>query len=218
MSLFSDAANKQPDHAYRSACRIIELIDTYLRGLRSTAAVPEAADYTVTLVVRSPLSPAAAALATRAEDLAVHEIGARIILAKPAPSEALEELLQATKPVLRGENVAARVRWARNPSLLDAHEQMTLGSTICWSGDAMRRSPQRPGVLEIAEQDAPSSVRLAGMAFSALWSACVPLSRSQMAGDKRRLFDSLSEMALAVHRKEAAGVTIPSMGENSTRH
>jgi len=25
-------------------------------------------------------------------------------------------------------------------------------------------------------------------------------------------------MALAVHRKEAAGVTIPSMGENSTRH
>jgi len=95
---------------------------------------------------------------------------------------------------------------------------MTLGSTICWSGDAMRRSPQRPGVLEIAEQDAPASVRLAGMAFSALWSACVPLTRAQMAGDKRRLFDSLSEMALAVHRKESAGVTIPSASETSTRH
>lgn len=82
----------------------------------------------------------------------------------------------------------------------------------------MRRSPQRPGVLEIAEADAPASVRLAGIAFSALWSACVPLTRAQMGGEKRRLFDSLSEMALAVHRKEASGVTIPGIGENSTRH
>ncbi len=217
MSLYSDLANTQPDHAARSACRIIELIDAHLRGHRTTCA-PEAADYAVTLIARSPLSPAAAALATRAEDLAAHEIGARIILANPAPTEALRELMQALKPVLRGENVATRVRWARNPSLLDAHEQMTLGSTICWSGDAMRRSPQRPGVLEIAEVENPAAVRLAGMAFSALWSACVPLTRSQMAGDKRRLFDSLSEMALAVHRKEAAGVTIPSIAESDTRH
>ena len=144
MSLISDSPNQQPDHAYRSACRIIELIETYQHSLKNAVA-PEAADYTVTLIARSPLSPAAAALATKAEDLAAHEIGARIILAKPAPTEALQELIQALKPVLRGEVVSGRVRWARNPSLLDAHEQMTLGSTICWSGDAMRRSPQRPG-------------------------------------------------------------------------
>lgn len=217
MSLFSDAANTRPDHAHRSACRIIELMESYLHGLKGAAA-PEAADYSVTLIARSPLSPAAAALATKAEDLAAHEIGARIIFAKPAPAEALEELLEALKPVLRGERAAARVRWARNPSLLDAHEQVTLGSTICWSGDAMRRSPQRPGVLEIAEEDAPMSVRLAAMAFSALWSACVPLTRAQMAPGKPRLFDSLSETALAVHRREAAGVTIPSVSQNSTRH
>jgi hypothetical protein len=217
MSLISDSPNQQPDHAYRSACRIIELIETYQHSLKNAVA-PEAADYTVTLIARSPLSPAAAALATKAEDLAAQEIGARIILAKPAPTEALQELIQALKPVLRGEVVSGRVRWARNPSLLDAHEQMTLGSTICWSGDAMRRSPQRPGVLEIAEEDSPASVRLAGMAFSALWSACVPLTRAQVGGEKRRLFDSLSEMALAVHRKDAAGVAIPSVGENSTRH
>jgi len=74
MSAFSQFPNNEPDHAYKSACRIIELIEIYLRRFKS-AATPQAGDHTVTLMVRSPLSPAAAALATKAEDLAALEVG-----------------------------------------------------------------------------------------------------------------------------------------------
>lgn len=217
MSLFSDIPNRQPDHAAQATCRLVELIETYLYKL-SRACGQDAAEYCVTLIARSPASPAAAALATKADDLGARQVSARIILAKPAPSDALEDLLEAVKPVLRGEEVCSRLRWARNPGLLDAHEQMTLGSSICWSGDAMRRSPQRPSALEIAEEDAPSSVHLARLSFSALWSCSRPLGRRQLASEKRRIFESLSEMAMAVHRREAGGVAIPSMSEDTTRH
>jgi hypothetical protein len=217
MSLFSDIPNRQPDHAAQATCRLVELIETYLSKV-SRACGQDAGEYCITLIARSPASPAAAALATKAQDLGAWQVSARIILAKPAPSEALEDLIQAVKPVLRGEEVCSRLRWARNPGLLDAHEQMTLGSSICWSGDAMRRSPQRRSALEIAEEDAPSSVHLARLSFSALWSCSRPLGRRQASSEKRRLFESLSEMAMAVHRREGGGVAIPSMNEDTTRH
>lgn len=217
MSRFSDAPTKTVDQAARATRRIVELIEIYLRQLKAKSS-PEPGDYVVSLVARSPASPAAGALAAKADDLGAQQVSARVIFAKPAPTEALDDVLRALKPVLRGESIPVRVRWARNPGLLDAHEQMTLGSAICWSGDAMRRSPQRPGVLEMAEENAPDAVRRASLAFSALWAASRPLSRNLVNGDKRRTLDSLSDMAMAVHRREGGDVTIPSISEDTTRH
>lgn len=217
MSRFSDLPNRTTDHAARATLRIVELIDSYLRHLRG-APSEEAGDYAVTLVARSPASPAAGALAAKADELGAEQVSANIIFAKPAPSDTLEEVLRAIRPVLRGEAVPARVRWARNPALLDAHEQLTLGSSICWSGDAMRRAPQRPHALEMAEDCAPDAVRRASLGFSALWAASKPLSTSQMRGEKRRVYDSLSDMAMAVHQRESGEVAIPSISDNTTRH
>ncbi len=216
MSRFSDLPTRPTDHAARATLRIVELIDNYLRHLRS-APSEEAGDYAITLVARSPASPAARALAAKADELGAEQVSANIIFAKPAPSDTLDEVLRAIRPVLRGEAVPARVRWARNPALLDAHEQLTLGSSICWSGDAMRRAPKRPQALEIAEERAPDAVRRACLGFSALWAASTPLTTSYR-GEKRRVYDSLSDMAMAVHRRESGEVEIPSIGHRTTRH
>jgi len=217
MSRSSDMPCQTSDHAARATLRIVELIDIYLRHLRSSPS-EQAGDYAVTLVARSPASPAAGALAVKADELGAEQVGANLIFAKPAPTDSLDEVLRATRPLLRGEAVAARVRWARNPALLDAHEQLTLGSSICWSGDAMRRSPQRPQALEMSEECAPDAVRRASLAFSALWTASKPLSTSQMGGEKRRVYNSLSDMAMAVHQRESGEVAIPSISDNITRH
>ncbi len=217
MSRFSDLPHDHTDHAARATLRIVELIETYLHHLRS-APSDEAGDYAVTLLARSPASPAAAALAAKADELGAEQVGANIIFAKPAPGNVLEEVLRAVRPVLRGESVPARIRWARNPALLDAHEQLTLGSSICWSGDAMRRAPRRPQALEMAEECAPDTVRRSLMAFSALWAASKPLTTGQMRGDNRRVYDSLSDMAMAVHQRESEEVAIPSISGNTTRH
>lgn len=217
MSRLTNPPHRTSDHAARATLRIVELIDSYLRDLRRAPSA-ETGAYCVTLVARSPASPAAAALAAKAEELGAQQVSASIIFAKPAPSDALDDVLGSIRPVLRGESVAARVRWARNPALLDAHEQLTLGASICWSGDAMRRAPQRPQALEIAEECAPDAVRRATLGFSALWAASKPLTTNQVRGDKRRVYDSLSDMAMAAHQHEAGEVAIPSISNNTTRH
>ena len=217
MSRFSDSPTQTPDHAVRATRRLAELIETYLRRLARQPS-QEAGDYTITLIARSPASPAAGALAVKADDLGAQQVSANVIFAKPAPSEALEDVLLALKPLLRGESVAARVRWARNPALLDAHEQITLGTNICWSGDAMRRSPQRPGVLEITEEGAPDAVIRAASAFSALWAASKPLRQSHPTAVKRSTFAPFADMGMSLHQRENSGVTIPSIGEDTTWH
>jgi len=61
-------------------------------------------------------------------------------------------------------------------------------------------------------------VRRAALGFSALWTASKPLSSNQMGGEKRRVYDSLSDMAMAVHQRESGEVAIPSITDNTTRH
>ena len=217
MSHYSAVPHHTTDQAARATRRLIELVESYLQRLCAPGA-GEPGAHVVTLIARSPASPAAGALAAKADELGARQVSARIIFAKPAPTEALEDQLSAMQPLLRGERITERVRWARNSGLLDAHEQMCLGAAICWSGDAMRRSPQRQGVLDMVEEGAPDAVRRASLAFSAMWAASHPLSSRHLRGEKRKVFDSLSEMALALHHREAGHVAIPSVGEDTTRH
>ncbi len=217
MGFLSAFQKKKPDDDGGAAYRIVELLDRYLHALDQGDAMGPR-EYCVSLIARAPASPAAFALALRAGELAQRHVQARVILAKPAPSDVLTELLREIRPLFRGEPASERVRWARNPGLLDAHEQLTLGSSFCWSGDAMRRSPQRRPALELIEENAPGSVRLAALAFSAMWSASRPLSAAQTGASRRSVLSSLSEVALAVHRRETASVSLNAMGDEVTRH
>ena len=63
------------------------------------------------------------------------------------------------------------IRWARNPRLLEAHEQVTYGEAMCWSGDAMRRDADKRNALDLVRRGSSGAVRLGRLAFEALWAA-----------------------------------------------
>lgn len=206
-------ANTDTDAAYR----IVELIDRYLADLE-TSRSSASNQFTVTLIARSPVSPAACALKLKAQELGLRHVHARVIFAKPAPAESLGGFVREIRPLLRGELATARIRWARNPGLLDAHEQLTLGASICWSGDAMRRAPQRCNALELAEVNAPGSVRLAVLAFSAMWAASKLLTCNQLEEGRKHWLGSMAPLAMPAHLRARSGVELPGHGEDVTRH
>jgi hypothetical protein len=111
---------------------------------------------------------------------ALQRVGAtaQVILAKLAPDDELRQLFAALSTL--SPQVAAHelIRWARNPRLLEAHEQVTYGETMCWSGDAMRRDSDKRNALVLFDEGS-DAVRLGRLAFAALWqgSAVVPVRR-----------------------------------------
>ena len=70
------------------------------------------------------------------------------------------------------------IRWAKNRALLDAHERLTLGRTLCWTGDAMRRSEDSRSALDRVEDCTPSILAEANASFAYLWRASTPLPKT----------------------------------------
>jgi hypothetical protein len=129
----------------------------------------------VTLLARSPASPMCRVFAGRAADFEKRGVVVQGIFARLGPSELMGPFLAAMRRVNGEAGVARALRWASNPSLLDAHEQLTLGQRMCWTGDSMRRSADARNALDLFEDNSLGSVRLADLAFIAMWSACKPL-------------------------------------------
>lgn len=115
---------------------------------------------------------------------ALQRVGAvaRVILAKLEPELDLKQLFAALSELAPHAPAHELIRWARNPRLLDAHEQVTYGDAMCWSGDAMRRDAERRNVLVLFDEDA-AAVRLGRQAFAALWQASVPVPAHRLAGN-----------------------------------
>jgi hypothetical protein len=130
----------------------------------------------LTMVLRSPEADPAKALIGMTGALQRKSLSARVILAKIEPDDELRKLFAALCALAPLEPAHELIRWARNPRLLDAHEQVTYGETMCWSGDAMRRDADKRNALTVFEEQAPEAVRLGRLAFEALWraSALVP--------------------------------------------
>ena len=62
------------------------------------------------------------------------------------------------------------IRWARRAALLDAHEQLVLGTGLSWAGDCMRREPEKRDAYEQFDTfDAAAAARATG-SFSGFWS------------------------------------------------
>lgn len=75
---------------------------------------------------------------------------------------------------------ANHFRWVKNQSLLDAHEQIVLGTTMCWSGDAMKRRPSQREGFELFEDSSPAMARLGRLAFEAMWDASAEISPGKL--------------------------------------
>jgi len=118
-----------------------------------------------TLVLRSAASAPAQALTLMKDVLCDAGIRAQAILAKLEPQDDLQQLFAALSDLSPDANATTLIRWARNPRLREAHEQVTYGAEMCWSGDAMRRDADTRNPLVLFETDAPEAALRARRRF-----------------------------------------------------
>lgn len=137
---------------------------------------------TLCMILRAPNSSAAEALMGLSQELARAGIAARLVVARLEPEDDLRRLYASLTELSPREPAKDLIRWARNPRLLDAHEQATYGATMCWSGDAMRREADKRNALSLFDGAAPDTARLGRLAFEALWSAATTISERRLAG------------------------------------
>jgi hypothetical protein len=137
---------------------------------------------TLTMILRTAASCPARALVLKAKDLAAAGIAARLVLAKLEPDPELRQLYRSLSELRPNQPAKDLLRWARNPRLLDAHEQVTYGASMCWSGDVMRREADKRNALNLFEPQAPGSARLGHLAFEAFWSAATIVAERRLSG------------------------------------
>ena len=138
-----------------------------------------------TLLLRSPASPPAQVLVLMKDSLLAAGVRVAAIVAKLEPQEDLHRLFAALSELSPDADASMLIRWARDPRLLDAHEQVTYGDDTCWSGDAMRRDADKRNPLVLFEANSPEAATRATRAFAALWAACVPVPGHRLAAGGR---------------------------------
>ncbi|MGD9867235.1 MAG: hypothetical protein AB7U38_04450 [Hyphomicrobiales bacterium] len=153
-------------------------IDSYLRGLPEAGI--DADTRLVTVIARSPESAHVQALMQKASELETAGVSVRAIFADLEAISALRDFCDTASRLTGGQDPATLVRWANRDCLSDAHEQVTLGTRMCWSGDAIRRRADVRDGLNLFEQNAPSTVRLGAMAFVAIWDISERISASRL--------------------------------------
>lgn len=67
------------------------------------------------------------------------------------------------------------IRAASSGHLLDAHEQLVIGSASAWTGDCMRRNPRERDAFETFGANDGQLASWASKSFERLWSGAVPL-------------------------------------------
>ena len=149
--------------------RHLHMMSRFLERIPSDAGAGDA--HGLTLVLRSAESGAAQALVDMKDALANARVAAKVVVARLDPGEDLRQLFSGLSDLAPNIAAGELIRWARNPRLLDAHEQVTYGTAMCWSGDAMRREADKRNALTLFHEAAPDIVRLSRLAFEALWAA-----------------------------------------------
>lgn len=150
--------------------RHLEAMSRFVEQARETEApVP-----CCTLILRSAASAPAQVLTLMKDTLSEAGVRAKVILATLAPERDLWKLFATLSALSPETDGTALIRWARNPRLLDAHEQVVYGRDMCWSGDAIRRDADKRNPLALFEMGDPDAVLRAARAFEALWAASVP--------------------------------------------
>jgi hypothetical protein len=173
------------DQSIDAGSDLVRHLDVLTRFVERARQVADPAEHVVTLILRSATSLPAQALLAMGEDLLAAGISGRLILARLDPVDQLRRLAGLLGEMNRSGASAEILRWAKNPRLLDAHEQAIYGGASCWVGDAMRRDASRRNALSLFSEAAPGSTRLAEMAFSALWHACERVPQWRLSGASR---------------------------------
>jgi hypothetical protein len=174
MSFTSDFDPMSSVSPLQAASRFDPYFDVYGLSLKQQAD-PE--QQTLTLIARSPASPPAQALAMNLGRFRPLSVEVRIIFAQIAPSNAMNFVVQALAGACH-HTPDVIIRWAKNRALHDAHERLTLGRTLCWTGDSMRRSEDSRSALDRVDEGASAAMAEAYASFEALWGASKSLPRT----------------------------------------
>jgi hypothetical protein len=145
------------------------------RGVASLAAPRQGGELppterAVLVIARSLQSPVVRSIAALAREIAAAGCGVRMILAKMDRSAPSSLFIAAQAAALDCE-----VRQVRNPRLIEAHEQLVLGTYACWTGDTMRRDPATCDAYESFVEDCAWMTAAAGATFERLWADGEPL-------------------------------------------
>jgi len=151
--------------------RHLEAMSIFIERLAGEGRAPVCC----TMILRSPASTPARALATMKDALAAAGVRARAIFARLEPQDDLKQIFATLSALAPEAPASALIRWARDARLLEAHEQATYGTHMCWSGDAMRRDADKRNPLVLFDMDASDAARLSELAFKALWAASEPV-------------------------------------------
>jgi hypothetical protein len=124
----------------------------------------------ICVIARSVESPVSRAIGALAKNIAAAGHSVRMILVKPGRLPPPGGFAEAHAAALDCE-----VRLARDPRLIEAHEQLVLGHRTCWMGDSMRRDPAASDAYESFVDDCAELAAAAQATFERLWLAAEPL-------------------------------------------
>jgi hypothetical protein len=194
---FLSAFNKKPavGEGQQPAEKLSALIASYLQRLETRGGTLE--ERSMTLIARSPSAAIAQALVMQAGEIERQQVSMRIVFARLAPFNTLAEMVGALNLVRPHDGKIDTVRLIKTPALLHAHEQLVLGSSCCWTGDMLRRNEENRNGLDLWEEDAGGSVRLAQFAFNAIWSIAKPVP-ARILTDGSRIMRERASMNPAV--------------------
>ncbi|KAB2846785.1 MAG: hypothetical protein F9K44_14730 [Hyphomicrobiaceae bacterium] len=154
------------------------------------------------MVAKSPLSPVAKALESMLSELSSHGFEIHVIFAEREPEAGVRSWMKA----------AHFVAWARDPRLLEAHEQLVVGRSLCWYGDSMRRDTDKSDLHEQYVQGQQRAIATAARWFEQLSRLCLPVKVRRVTGSLRAMAPAVA--AVAAGQGEAA----PAETGRSTRH
>jgi hypothetical protein len=218
MGFLSTFAKRPLSDCQHSVERVSNIVAAYLNRLEARGGGLR--DRSLTLIARSPSASVARALIPHAKQLAREQVCVEVIFATLSPLELLAELALALNLIAPRDGRGASVRLIKTPALLNAHEQLVLGSSTCWTGDMLRRCEENRNGLDLLEEDAPGSVRLAQFAFNAIWAIAKPVPARHLTGGAR-LFTGGAALAPALAAAELAADAPPLnriSRAQSTRH
>lgn len=219
MGFLSAFSNRPSSDRQQSIDRLTALIAGHLERLEEKGGSLE--DRSLTLIARSPSAAVSRALALQAKEIEKQQISMRLIFARLAPFELLADLASALNLSSPRQSRNSPVRLIRTPALLHAHEQLVLGLSTCWTGDMMRRCEENRNGLDLWEDNAPGSVRLAEVAFNAIWSIAKPVPARILAGAAAHKLPARSSPmtpAVAAAGLASEGGLNTGTGSPSTRH
>ena len=137
----------------------------------------EESEKQLVMLARSAESCIAKAVYHFREELNNANIHLKIIFNQIQTSDELSNWLLPEQSPL-GPNPEQNIRWTKQTSLADAHEQLTFGNACSWSGESMRRDVNTRFGFYMFKEDCKTTAKLANNAFKALWNISTPLPQT----------------------------------------